>query len=213
MNVCKRCGTPLAETAAETNTYHHECWEQHLNEWFGKGVKEAIDSMYPLGKALTERLIREQSSTNSADISAKESKSMDIEKIEIYIDGTEYRLVPAESSFRTENSAISGLTSGKFKVTLSGKVVKDWKLNTFTRKNDGSEGRVHSLLIGDDGGTIKVAAWGEHTDALKEVQEDDIVVISGGYTKDGQLKDGHQYIELHVGKRGSIAIAPPEDQA
>lgn len=126
----------------------------------------------------------------------------------ITIAGQRYRLVPVNEK---DLSPIARLKAKEYQVTITGKVLRDWGLNNFVRKNDGTEGKVHSLLIGDEGGTIKVALWQENADAVKGVVVNDTILITGGYTKDGVVKDGKQFIELHVGKGGHVAIVPKEE--
>lgn len=169
--------------------------------WWNIPAKDLI-------KGRTERLIKESSPTTNGDNSPMESKIMNIDEIEIYIRGTKYRLVPVGSGDTPEADGIASLKAGMKKVDLSAEVAKDWKLNVFKRSTDGSEGRVHSLLVTDGNKSIKVALWDTHAETVKDIQEGDTIVISNGYVKNGQLKEGVQYIELHVGKFSDVAVVP-----
>ena len=128
----------------------------------------------------------------------------------ITLDGQRYRLTPVDSE--STETGIASLKAGMKKVELVAKVALDWKLNVFIRKTDGSEGRVHSLLVKDETGSIKVALWDTHAETVKDIQEGDTIVISNGYVKLGQKKDDVQYIELHAGKFSTVAIMPQEEQ-
>jgi len=118
----------------------------------------------------------------------------------IVIDGITYRLV-VDDGQESEFRPVKGLSEREFEISVQGKVVKDWNLNEFTRQ-DGTEGKVHSLLIADSSGSIKVALWGPHADAVKGVKEGDILTVRNGYTKKG-LKD---YIEIHAGTKTAIEL-------
>jgi len=131
---------------------------------------------------------------------------------EVTVDGKRYRLVPVE-----DNAGSFVLKEDMKNVDVAVKVLKDWKLNVFTRQNDGSEGRVHSFLVQAGSWKFKLAVWDDHTATTKGVKIGDTLVITKGYVKKGQektLEDGSfggHWLELHVGKYSDIAIAPKED--
>lgn len=193
MNMCEYCGIIILD--GPLVRYHLECWHKSLKERTERLIK-ARDITYFEGKGNP----------------SKESNTM-VNWEFITIDGQQYKLTPVGAAQAPAKTGISSLEAGQFDVDLSAKVVKDWKLNVFTRKNDGTEGRVHSLLVGDNTGTIKVALWDKHTKTVESIQEGDVIVISGGYTKKGLVKDGKQFIELHAGQKSTVAIVPQEEQA
>ena len=125
----------------------------------------------------------------------------------IVIDGITYLLVKDDGQ-KSEFRSIKSLSEREFQIDVQGKVIRDWQLNKFTRA-DGSEGKVHSLLIGDGSGTIKVALWGPHADTAKDVAEGDILTVKNGYTKKGQ-KD---FIELHAGTKTTIKLEGSRQEA
>lgn len=127
------------------------------------------------------------------------------------IEGVKYRLVPIDGG-------ISNLSVGDKKVALSAEVQLNWGLNVFTRA-DGSEGRVHSLLVSDNTGSIKVALWEDHAKAVENIQVGDTIIISNGYVKQGQEKKdnngkviGH-FSEIHVGKYSTVTVVTKEEQS
>ena len=169
-------------------------------------IEKAMEQMNPLGKALTERLISKYASTPQEGFPSKEKSNME-DKF-ITLDGQRYRLTPVDSE--STETGIASLKAGMKKIDLVAEVALDWKLNVFIRKTDGSEGRVHSLLVKDETGSIKVALWNTHAETVKDIQEGDTIAITNGYVKLGQKKDDVQYIELHVGKLSTVEIVQEE---
>ena len=180
---------------------------------FVKGINKttlenALELMQPLGKNITERLIRESSPRTHEGFPSKEKSKMNKEFITI--DGQRYRLTPADKE--SAETGIRFLKAGMGNVNLTAKVATDWGLNVFTRKNDGSEGRVHSFLLSDNSGSIKAALWDSHTEVATKIKEGDTILITNGYVKDGLKKENTQFIEIHVGKFSDVVIVPQEEQ-
>ncbi|MFW5929911.1 MAG: OB-fold nucleic acid binding domain-containing protein, partial [Halobacteriota archaeon] len=72
------------------------------------------------------------------------------------------------------------------------------EVNTFSR-DDGSEGRVSNLVLGDESGWIRVTLWDERADDAGEFTAGDVASVEGGYTR---TRDGA--VEVHVGGRGAV---------
>jgi len=83
-------------------------------------------------------------------------------------------------------------------VNLKGRILDVGTVRTFDR-NDGSEGRVSNLAVGDPTGRIRVTLWDEKADLVDELTADQSVEIVDGYVKE---RDGS--LELHVGSRGAV---------
>ncbi len=98
---------------------------------------------------------------------------------------------------------ISEVEEGLDSLELVGRITDISEINTFTRE-DGSEGKVSSLTIGDESGTIRVALWGEKTDIMDQVGKGDIIKITESYSVPGNYGGP----EIHVGERGKIEIDP-----
>jgi hypothetical protein len=62
-----------------------------------------------------------------------------------------------------------------------------------------SGGKLRGFVIADDSGTIRVTAWNEQVDNIKDFKFGDVVRIEGGYTKEGM-----RGLELHLGWKGRI---------
>ncbi|GAB7094309.1 single-stranded DNA binding protein [Halolamina litorea] len=99
----------------------------------------------------------------------------------------------------TDTYTVEDLSMGLSDVTLVGKLLDvDDDYRTFDR-DDGSEGRVGNVAIGDETGRIRVTLWDEATDLLDELEADTVVEVVDGYVRE---RDGD--LELHVGSRGTI---------
>ena len=112
--------------------------------------------------------------------------------------------VPWWEPFRPE-ILIQDLISGLNDVTMTGRVITVYPVQTFTRSN-GTEGRVMRLLIADKTGTLTVVLWDDKTSLAEpnKVKRGQIIKVSHGYVREGL--DGR--LELHVGMRGEIQVSP-----
>ncbi|MFO7832652.1 MAG: single-stranded DNA binding protein [Halohasta sp.] len=93
---------------------------------------------------------------------------------------------------------VEDLTLGLSDVNLKGKILDVGTVRTFDR-NDGSEGRVSNLAVGDPTGRIRVTMWDEQADLVDDFESGESVEIVDGYVKE---RDGS--LELHVGSRGAV---------
>ncbi len=103
---------------------------------------------------------------------------------------------------------IEKLVSGLNDVTITGRVITVYPVQTFSRP-DLTEGKVARLLIADKTGTTKTVLWNDKA-ALAEnrkIATGQIIKVSHGYVREGL--DGKP--ELHVGTRGEIQISPPDN--
>jgi len=82
-------------------------------------------------------------------------------------------------------------------INVVGKVLDDGEMRTFAR-DDGTEGCVCSLTIGDETGKIRTVLWGDDARNVKFVPGD-VVEIRNGYSK-----EGYGGVEIHIGARSSI---------
>jgi replication factor A1 len=97
---------------------------------------------------------------------------------------------------------IRQLVSGLNDVTVSGRVLNVNKPYLFQR-SDG-EGQVARLLIADKTGCIQVVLWDDKAEVARKIQLGQIVKVLHGYVR----KSRGGEMELHVGQRGDIQIAP-----
>jgi replication factor A1 len=93
---------------------------------------------------------------------------------------------------------VEDLSLGLSDVNLSGRVLATDSVRTFDR-DDGSEGKVANLVLGDPTGRVRVTLWDERADLATEFSEGESVEVVDGYVRE---RDGD--LELHVGNRGSV---------
>jgi len=99
---------------------------------------------------------------------------------------------------------IDSLSMGLSDVNLLGRVLETDQIRTFDR-DDGSEGKVSNLLLGDETGRVRVTLWDSRAERADELEPGDAVEIVDGYTRE---RDGS--LELHVGDRGRVEEAEEE---
>jgi len=93
---------------------------------------------------------------------------------------------------------VDDLSLGLSDVNLQGRVLATDSVRTFDR-DDGSEGRVANLTLGDETGRVRVTLWDERADRATELDADTSVEVVDGYVRE---RDGD--LELHVGSRGAV---------
>ena len=97
---------------------------------------------------------------------------------------------------------IKNILAGLRNVETIGKVLQTYELREFTTNE--RQGKVASMVIGDDTGTIRVVMWGSQADNIKDITNGMIVKVVGGY-----VKDNNGNIEIHVNERSKLIINPP----
>jgi len=93
---------------------------------------------------------------------------------------------------------IDSLSMGQSDVNVQGIVLGTESIRTFDR-DDGSEGRVANLTLGDESGRIRVTLWDDRSDRAEELDTGTPVEVVDGYVRE---RDGS--LELHVGDRGAV---------
>jgi ssDNA-binding replication factor A large subunit/co-chaperonin GroES (HSP10) len=97
-----------------------------------------------------------------------------------------------------EKNTIGDLSLGQSDITLTGRVLAVEPVRTFSR-DDGSEGRVSNLVLGDETGRGRVTMWDEQADRVEDLSEGVSVEIVDGYVRE---RDGT--LEVHVGSHSAI---------
>jgi len=93
---------------------------------------------------------------------------------------------------------VEDLSLGASDVDLVGQVLDTDTVRTFDR-DDGSEGRVANLTVGDETGRTRVTLWDDKADLVEEFDSGEVVEVGDGYVRE---RDGD--LELHVGDRGTV---------
>jgi len=100
---------------------------------------------------------------------------------------------------------ISELTPGQFNVNVKGVVQRVFPQVSFKRK-DGSEGKVLSLILNEEGRSIRVVFWNDKADEIENIKEGDILTLKNAYTK--ERIDGTP--EIHVGANTLVRLKSGE---
>jgi replication factor A1 len=95
-------------------------------------------------------------------------------------------------------STADSLTLGQSDVNLRGVVLGTDSVRTFDR-DDGTEGRVSNLTLGDETGRVRVTLWDERADRAEALEAGQSVEVVDGYVRE---REGA--LELHVGDRGAV---------
>ncbi|WP_435344331.1 single-stranded DNA binding protein [Haloarchaeobius sp. HRN-SO-5] len=93
---------------------------------------------------------------------------------------------------------IDDLSLGLSDVNCKGRVLDTESVRTFDR-DDGSEGKVANLTLGDPTGRVRVTMWDGQAETVETVAAGTTVEVVDGYVRE---RDGS--LELHVGERGAI---------
>lgn len=100
---------------------------------------------------------------------------------------------------------INEIGGNDYGLTVVGKVLDVSSIREFER--EGKIGRVASITIADETGSVRVSLWGSTAEKVHEIKVDDIVKISLGYSMPGSFGT-----ELGVDEDGSILINPPGEE-
>ena len=96
---------------------------------------------------------------------------------------------------------IKNILAGLRNVETVGKVLQTYELREFTTNE--RQGKIASMVIGDETGTIRVVMWGSQADNIKDISNDMIVKVVGGY-----VKDNNGVIEIHMNERSQLILNP-----
>lgn len=99
---------------------------------------------------------------------------------------------------------VGNLRDGQGSVNVAALATQVSEERGFVRR-DGTEGKVRSLLLEDETGTVRLSLWDEDADRAEEIEEGTLVVVENGYTR-----AGFGGIDLNVGRNGRIHIKPDD---
>jgi len=161
------------EVADETGSIRITFWDKQADA--GKEELEVGDTLRISG--------RPKEGYNGVEVNVNDAEADDETDIDVQVQDT-YR--------------IEDLSLGLSDVNLRGKVLDTSEVRTFDR-DDGSEGQVANLKLGDETGRIRVTLWDEQTERAEELDQGVSVEVVDGYVRE---RDGS--LELHVGNRGAV---------
>ncbi|RQG94387.1 single-stranded DNA binding protein [Natrarchaeobius chitinivorans] len=161
------------EVADETGSVRAAFWDEH--------AEAAIEELEE-GQVLRIKG-RPKEGFSGVEVSVDDVEPDDDTKIDVQV---------------ADTHTVENLSLGLSNVNLVGLVLDTDSVRTFDR-DDGSEGKVSNLVLGDSTGRVRVTLWDEQADTAEEIDPETTVEVIDGYVKD---RDGS--LELHVGNRGAI---------
>ena len=90
-------------------------------------------------------------------------------------------------------------------VSLAARVRRKLPLQEFKR-DDGTPGRVTSVILMDETGTARASFWDGAAELAQKLEPDDIVLLRNAYTRTGLSGKP----EVHVGKVARVEVNPPD---
>ena len=104
-------------------------------------------------------------------------------------------------SLSSKKLKIKEVYAGMRNITAVGKVVRKFEVREFLKDN--RSGKVCSLILGDETGTVRVVFWNEQVDLLRSISEGDVLLVREAY-----VRENNNDREIHLGNQGSIVINP-----
>ncbi|MCD2201894.1 single-stranded DNA binding protein [Halobacterium sp. KA-6] len=161
------------DVADETGSVRLSLWDEQA-----EGAKDQLE----VGDVLRVKG-RPKDGYNGIEVSADQ----------VEVDNDEEIDVPVQDEYRVED-----LSLGISDVNLTGEVLGTEEVRTFDR-DDGSEGKVSNVVLGDETGRVRVTLWDDQAETATELSQGEVVEVVDGYVRE---RDGS--LELHVGDRGAV---------
>ncbi len=105
-----------------------------------------------------------------------------------------------------KNLKINQLMPGMSSINIVGKILQVYSVREFD--NGTRQGKIGSLLLGDETGTIRVVMW--DTNHIKEIENDNVRLDKVIKIKNAYIKDNNGFKELHMGNRSLLDLNPEE---
>ena len=99
---------------------------------------------------------------------------------------------------------IGNLRTGMSIVNVAGRVANIGTMREFNRR-DGGTGRVVSVLLEDETGTVRLSLWDDDVKMVDDMEPGTIIAVENGYTR---LSLGD--VGLNVGQNGTLQINPED---
>ena len=105
---------------------------------------------------------------------------------------------PSEPSKLKINQLLSGMQS----IDILGKMLRAYPVRSFNK--NGREGKVGSVILGDETGDVRVTFWNNQTSHITNLKRGSILKIMNAYSRENLNKE----VELHVSDRSEVKIDP-----
>src|SRR3989344_1779635 len=100
---------------------------------------------------------------------------------------------------------VNELMTGISNIEILVKIVQ--KNEVIEYKKQDRQGKVQSLLVGDETGAIRIVIWDEsQIKSMEEVNEGDILLVRNGY-----VRENNGFKEVHLNKSSSIQLNPENE--
>ncbi|WP_232700532.1 single-stranded DNA binding protein [Halobacterium wangiae] len=163
------------EVADETGSVRISLWDEQA---------VAAEDELDVGQVLRIKG-RPKDGYNGVEVSVDQMEVDDDEEIDVQVQ---------------DEYAVADLSLGISDVNLTGEILATESVRTFDR-DDGSEGKVSNLVVGDETGRVRVTLWDDQADRATELDAGEVVEVVDGYVRE---RDGS--LELHVGDRGAVEV-------
>ncbi|MFB6204268.1 MAG: hypothetical protein ABEJ75_01350 [Candidatus Nanohaloarchaea archaeon] len=110
------------------------------------------------------------------------------------------------SEDNNQDLKIENIVPDMRKVHMKARVVRVLEPNTFER-DDGDEGKVQNVVLGDDTGTIRLTLWDDQTEIAEKIGEGDAIELAGAYT----IEDNRENAELRLGDSAQVKMADDDE--
>jgi replication factor A1 len=113
----------------------------------------------------------------------------------------------AQELFHPKEIPVGDLVLGLNNVTVTGRVLMAYPMQTYARKN-GTEGQYAYLLIADRSGMLRIVLWNDKAELVRDgkLKQGQVVRVLHGYVR--EARDGQP--ELHLGQRSELQITPKD---
>lgn len=108
--------------------------------------------------------------------------------------------------FSKKTLKINQLIQGMSSVNIVGKIIQVYSVREFD--NGTRQGKIGSLLLGDETGTMRVVMW--DTNHIKEIENDNVRLDKVIKIINAYVKDNNGFKELHMGNRSNLELNPEE---
>lgn len=158
-----------------------------------KAVSEgavSIGDVVQLRSAYAKKGLRDQIELNLGRMGGlRILEDYEIEELELDFD------IDAPDSLKIES-----LEERQYDITLTVETKRVFPLSTFTRKSDNSEGKVMSMIVADETGSIRLVFWDDLAEQMDGIEEGEVIRITGAYTRKGRSDE----LEVHSGRSSKV---------
>ncbi|MEM4397350.1 MAG: OB-fold nucleic acid binding domain-containing protein, partial [Candidatus Woesearchaeota archaeon] len=162
--------------------------------------------MYKLPLSTIKEKIKETTGLTEKEINSKIKDKMDLLSGLISEEGAAHILATelGVKLFEEEGKIkIKNILPGIKNIEVEAKIIKIYEIKEFDKNN--KKGKIGSFLIGDETGIIRVVAWNDKADLLKNISEGQSIKIENAYSRENNGK-----AELHLGDKAEISFIENE---